>query len=792
MPVINNSYYPDYQTIEDGETKITITNTLKELWENGNLPLYEIFNSSNVFTTINPEKNNLVLPCTSFSTITGNIDPSSKRVTSVTVQNSGELRKVNLRFMLTPEKNIYSEYQSEIFKITNPPENFSFENNYTWQLPTPQSKTVTINTINTISNFNMINSMDISKVMFFVGEFIFIKNGNTVKYNFTDIKPADNTPQGQFYSAEAWENGYSDDLGQCIGVIGVGLYHKKGAWNDKFNSNYRQIYPVFEFVYDNEIYYSGCTAFRFTQQSVSNISFTYADYALDVNGQQYSYINNVTTSSMIANNTTILKGENEADYLTFISPSPFSDMDITLSEYSGYNMVGNNVFTKSGNYNFNMSNYKTSPKQIMQLLACMCIPFTFAYYGSLSYTSYDDNVYCGIKNEKGEAEGDYIQGAEISNLPDIKRGDFLDPDFEPYNPFAPAEPTEENEGDDIIPPTWLLVSGANNFVTQYLLNGAQLRQFGLSLWAKLQVKDFWSDIIGATSETLSINPGSVLQYVVSLRCYPIRFADLASIGYTSDTNIYIGRGSSGVNVSGATIGILDTTAESINGGTVYVPAKYNNFVDNMSTVECYIPYCGTVQLNPAEVIGGTLSLRYHVDFASGNICAVLSVTKGTTYPVAIVNGQIGATIQLTAGGLQQNIFGGFRDLLPTSNDINTGIDPVFLNQLSGVAGIGAGIFNDISGGLIGPSGSNTPHTVGTSNGFCNFGTPQKAYIKIIRKIMTNPTNYNSTVGNAVSKNIKLADCAGFTRCVNPDVTGIPCTETERNEIYNLLQSGVFL
>ena len=105
--------------------------------------------------------------------------------------------------------------------------------------------------------------------------------------------------------------------------------------------------------------------------------------------------------------------------------------------------------------------------------------------------------------------------------------------------------------------------------------------------------------------------------------------------------------------------------------------------------------------------------------------------------------------------------------------------------MTGGVGVLGGAYSAFAQPLnIPTSGNNTPNC-------CNY-CPQHCYLIISSPIVNKPKNYGHTIGYACEIATKIKDVKGYSVFNNIDTTGLLCTDTEKSEIINLLNSGVYL
>lgn len=418
----------------------------------------------------------------------------------------------------------------------------------------------------------------------------------------------------------------------------------------------------------------------------------------------------------------------------------------------------------------------------------------------LSY-GYIPGVYCPEVLDDGQFTGNLLTGtlSEDDVQPwqwgNITTDDFKESDIPPYTPSGEGD--DAFSGEEFAPIINYRMGTAAGFITLYALTDNQLAAFGSALWSTPAQDAFWQSIGVMLTTDLSIDPAHVLDYIVSIRKYPLNLANL-DIFNTGTPGIYLGRGISGISVGG-NVGYLDSYSCDVYGGSEKVPTEFNDFRDYepYTKVSLYVPFCGTVELTPSQVVGKDLILQYVIDFSNGVIQAnvIVSGEKGLV-TLAVLSGKIGADVQATA----DNQIGQLQKISSIGHSIaSTGIKMVAASQ----AGDSARTNVIDTTGAVAVSGQNSimgsflssvmSHNLNSNEGFSSFSmlTP---CIFVERKHFNVPSNYGHTHGYACNVTTTLGDLEGkgFTVCGNVDLTGIPATQDELAALEALLQSGVYL
>jgi hypothetical protein len=443
--------------------------------------------------------------------------------------------------------------------------------------------------------------------------------------------------------------------------------------------------------------------------------------------------------------------------------------------------------------------------------------------------------------------------------------DELLPDLNPdiaafpngYDPQEPPDPDDDNPGDEPdvgdvdgeFPDTQL---DANLFcpavfLTQYILTYSEVSQIGRILWSSWNnpssevEKNF---LFNLSQDTGTFDITSALNFVVSLRIYPFDIRKLfTNIG--TGSGVWMGAGHTNFcpNPQGASIWHLTTFTHALFAGKckLYPTKPYKDFRDMYNaSVTAFLPFCGTVDLNPVEVMYKELSCYYLIDFSNGGCTAIIKVNNsGKEYIVASKSGQIGVAIPITATNTGQVAAQQIRD---ATNVVGT-IGGFFFDVASSIANSaekmamvmaksngdesetkGTGMTASTSIGL-GQKGFNTGLSLanqaldmlsrsGIDVPMLSGGGGAEAvmlsktpYIQLRRGRYAKPDNYPHSVGNINGSSAQIKEYRGkfsgspptgmpsnkgLCQFTGIDSTGLHCHEEEKMEIIQLLESGVYL
>lgn len=237
--------------------------------------------------------------------------------------------------------------------------------------------------------------------------------------------------------------------------------------------------------------------------------------------------------------------------------------------------------------------------------------------------------------------------------------------------------------------------------------------------------------------------------------------------------------------------VLDSNHYVVNySKTVTIPRYFNDYRDYTETeVTIYLPFVGIQELDPLEVVGYSLKLRYDVDLLTGTCVAqVISYpTEETLY-------------KDSKGAIAHYMFTGncMVQLPITARDRSQ----LLTGLLSGAVGVASAVGGNIVGGVAQAVGGGIQAVQGLTGkvskvtGFsANVGalTAYKTpYVTVKRKIPADPMGYEQYYGDPACINAVLGDLTGFVR-VKDVFLNIPgATDAEIAQIDALLHSGVRL
>lgn len=432
--------------------------------------------------------------------------------------------------------------------------------------------------------------------------------------------------------------------------------------------------------------------------------------------------------------------------------------------------------------------------------------FTFsadvATSGVLS--SATEGVYLPEINNNGITTGNYATGNDINNLPNSTWTD---------NPFEQSG--YEGRGGD--PNTYddntSIINGAtyiyNNFTRQYILTDGELASVATALFNKIGDTD--SNFY--TQKELFVN--DPLNAVNGLMFFPFNIANFQT-DEASTKPVIFGRYDTQLTaqVNRQTTILIDF------GKVLYYPRLgVDNFLSYppYSSAVLYIPYCGSVDIDPNLYLNHYVGVKMLVDMTTG---AALALIYRDNMVVDNISGQVGISFPISGIQLQTFQAAVHQAEAQQKTAKNSSTMNYVKSGAAIVGGMVATVAHPVAGGLAIAGGMSsllgndlqteqneknanfnlehvqTPYkTLGTATAATSWGNEQKCRLIVRYPQYVNnyiPSEYGHARGFAVYKTGKLSEFSGYTECGSINLDGVSATAAEKRQIFKLLQGGVFI
>lgn len=317
-------------------------------------------------------------------------------------------------------------------------------------------------------------------------------------------------------------------------------------------------------------------------------------------------------------------------------------------------------------------------------------------------------------------------------------------------------------------------AAGSGFITAYDITTANLQGVGACLWGTT-LQGFLSGLL--------VNP---LDFIVSLAVFPY----IPHIG--GSTPIKLGRwlcksdlsdpNALGVSANGSP---LTSQFRTIDFGTVAIDEEWGSFLDYEHTsIQLYLPFIGTVDIDVAECMNGTINVQYTIDFFTGQCVANVLCTK----PLMLPSGK-----SLSNVHAQHSFQGNCATQIPISRaDYGAMIGNLINACTQSIANPVTGAVNIAEGAVSGAFRPNitTKGNIVANSGFCAVLYP---YVRITRPITAEPDSYQEVSGYPSYINTVLGECNGLCVCEDIEIKNANgATESEINRIIQLCREGVFV
>lgn len=306
------------------------------------------------------------------------------------------------------------------------------------------------------------------------------------------------------------------------------------------------------------------------------------------------------------------------------------------------------------------------------------------------------------------------------------------------------------DNDDADGDTTDISAGIGVLTTTFKMTKERLQQLGQFLWSSSIFDKF---------SLINNNP---IENIVSCKAIPLEQSGV-------NQQIVLGNVDTGVNGEKISTNFGKTTI-----GSVTISEYYKNFLDYSpyTNVIIYLPYIGFRELDTSMIMGKTLKVEYTTDCITGGCLAQISVGGVRLYEFT---GNMGIDIPITASNRAQ-VEAGY---------IQAGVGAAMSLAGGNIAGATTALINSAAAQYhYSSTGNPSPMCVASTNRTC--------YVVIDRPQFQKLKAFNHTRGQKCNLSKTIGSLKGFTICdSNIDLSGISATETEKEEIVNILSTGFF-
>lgn len=464
----------------------------------------------------------------------------------------------------------------------------------------------------------------------------------------------------------------------------------------------------------------------------------------------------------------------------------------------------------------NSTNADDVKNYVLKQIAYIGLPFAYDPDNAARGQIGDIGIFLPVFDNNGITTGNYKEGTDALRLPnsewtDGREGAGYDPNITPQGDLDNSELSKT------------LYYSSNKY---YVMNQSQLNTFlntinGLYTGGTTP-EEKAEEIQDMQVQFKGSNPAD---YIVGLYGVPL---DITRWGTTPSIPVMLGP-----------VEIMDSTAavQGITLSDILYPVLYFNSVNNIpgfgdfrdyapyTTLELYVPYCGTVQLDPAMYIGHGVTLEGLLDIQTGEMCVrvlrdgitVTNTITGNIYVSLPITSQAMGTYENSIHQLQMAAFN--REFGLLTGAVTGGVS---MGSAAAAGGEGEGG----GGGMISPTAPISmaanliqlpiamadydyrithcqPSVAYTSacSPANNVQFYRRAKLFVKRPVMLSSYTtaegkaaYAHTVGHACSiiGTITSSGISGFCQIGSIDLSGIPATVEEIQAIKQALNKGVYV
>lgn len=348
------------------------------------------------------------------------------------------------------------------------------------------------------------------------------------------------------------------------------------------------------------------------------------------------------------------------------------------------------------------------------------------------------------------------------------------PSSNPYGDGSFSEPSGDPTGDyddtsDVISvpsiPSFNL--GLSKLINVWVPSTTDINNLATYLWSNFDLTD--------PTKTLSKMFTDPLSYILSLHLLPF------TVNSSSAITVTLAGLATTVSMPPATIQFKD-----IDCGSVTINEYWGNYLDYTYTkIVLCLPFCGQVDLDPDEVMGKTIKVKYRVDIITGAFVCFVYIDGDKV--LGQYAGNCAAQIPISAADFSR------------LNAAVLGVAGAAASAFGSAAlGGHGGMLNGASGGLISSIAANAQNAKiraqhsGGLTGAPGFMGIQKPYLIIHRPRQSVPEDYEQFKGYPSNVTMQLSSCNGFTSVREININGLPFTDGELTELKSILEGGVIL
>ena len=377
-----------------------------------------------------------------------------------------------------------------------------------------------------------------------------------------------------------------------------------------------------------------------------------------------------------------------------------------------------------------------------------------------------DNVRLGVMNKNGIVNHkEWIVGETAIQASD-------NPNKDTSYDNIPDRPTSTNDNDDI-----------ESVGYGYFSNAVMGTLY--SLYNKLDLEKIAQWFYNQTEKI------DIANNVISLKEIPFSLATLNIVPL--DTDLKIG----GVNVTcnneNIKVGQIvspATTTVSVLFGEFNIPRLSGTFLDYSpyAKYELLLPFAPTPVTLPDWCVNKTVSAIFLYDIYT-TACQYVIECNGER--ICSVSGIFGVDRPISAQNVALKDASRLSAQVATASSVLGGVMSATTGNIGGIMSGAIGGVSALSQ-MIMSGKQNYMYTVGANGDSSSVGLCHAVHLKITRTLSAEDSNFTHVYGRPLCRYKKLSSVTGYTKCDNVNTTGLTCSETEKQRIKQLLETGIYI
>lgn len=420
-----------------------------------------------------------------------------------------------------------------------------------------------------------------------------------------------------------------------------------------------------------------------------------------------------------------------------------------------------------------------------------------------------DNIYFGDIKTQGQYNNmvltsetyyPYVTFRNLSNLfpvygatsvsftqNNINTGSFLMNIIPPTDPYSDAGDsttgggggTFDGSSDPVAVPSLPSVGATNTgFISLFVPTQAQLKQVADYLWGGL------FDL--STYLKIFENP---MDCILGLSVVPV------TVPTSGSANITVGN----IELSGISLPLASQQYIEVDCGTIsFIDKYFGSYLDQdpYTKMALFVPYSGIHSVKADDIMGKTVGLKYHIDILTGSLVAFLTCGDSVLYEF---NGACASNIPVNSINYASTIENAIRIAVNIGTTVATAGAAAPMTGAEAATREAARTF----GTAVNMAGSTAEGILslkpnidraGSLGGTTGLMGNQKPYFIITRPRLCKPANQNTFKGYPSFIQVAVSDLVGegYTEFDTIILAGLYLTDAEKEELQQILKSGVYL